>query len=52
MDPAAYVLQRFSPDESDALQEVLERAANAALAFVVDGLELAMSRFNGGPDRT
>jgi PTH1 family peptidyl-tRNA hydrolase len=51
MDPAAYVLQRFSPDESDALQEVLERAANAALAFVVDGLELAMSRFNGGPDR-
>lgn len=47
MDPAAYVLQDFSRGDLTALSEVLDRAADAALAFVTDGLDTAMNRFNG-----
>lgn len=46
MDPAAYVLQEFSKREMEALSAVLGRAADAALAFVRDGIEPAMNRFN------
>jgi len=48
MDPAAYVLQVFSSAESEAISEVLNRAADAALAFVQDGIESAMNQFNRG----
>jgi len=48
MDPAAYVLQEFSRDEADVVSEALEKAAEAALAFVVDGIQSAMNRFNRG----
>ncbi len=48
MDPAAYVLQDFSRDEMKILSEVLDRAADAALEFVVGGLDKAMNKFNGG----
>jgi PTH1 family peptidyl-tRNA hydrolase len=48
MDPADYVLQNFSKDESSLLSETLDRAADAALTFVTDGLEKAMNQFNGG----
>jgi PTH1 family peptidyl-tRNA hydrolase len=47
MDPAAYVLQDFGAQEHQVLSEVLERAADAVLAFVTDGIEKAMNRFNG-----
>lgn len=47
MDPSAYVLQRFSRDELEFLSEVIDRAADAALTFVVDGLNMAMNKFNG-----
>ena len=47
MDPADYVLQDFSRDEMKAVSAVLDRAADAALTFVTDGLDLAMNRFNG-----
>lgn len=47
MDPANYVLQNFSRDEMKILSEVLDRAADAALTFVVDGLNKAMNKFNG-----
>ena len=47
MDPADYVLQNFSRDEMKVLSEILERAAEAALTFVVDGLNKAMNKFNG-----
>jgi peptidyl-tRNA hydrolase, PTH1 family len=47
MDPAAYVLQQFSRDERDEIGLVLDRAVEAALAFVTDGIQVAMSRFNG-----
>lgn len=49
MDPAAYVLQDFSRDDLLIVSETLERAADAMLAFVMDGLNKAMNKFNGGP---
>jgi len=48
MDPADYVLQNFSKDESQTLSEILDRAADATLEFVVNGLNAAMNKFNGG----
>lgn len=47
MDPAAYVLQDFSREEMKILSEIVDRAADAALTFVVDGLNKAMNKYNG-----
>lgn len=47
MDAADYVLQNFSPAESEILTPVLERAALAVQAFIRDGLEKTMNDFNG-----
>jgi len=47
MDPAAYVLQNFSREEMKVLPEIVERASNAALEFVKNGLNAAMNKFNG-----
>jgi PTH1 family peptidyl-tRNA hydrolase len=47
MDAADYVLQDFSTGEEELLQATLDRAAEAALVFVVEGLETAMNRYNG-----
>ena len=47
MDPAAYVLKDFSRDEMKTLSEIVDRAAEAALTFVVDGLNKAMNKYNG-----
>jgi len=47
MDAAAYVLQEFSQKELMAVSETLDRAADAALTWVTDGLNTAMNKFNG-----
>jgi PTH1 family peptidyl-tRNA hydrolase len=47
MDPAAYVLKDFSREEMKFLSEIIDRAADAALTFVVDGLNKAMNKYNG-----
>jgi len=47
MDPAAYVLQDFSADEEALLDEVLDRAGDAIETWLVEGLEIGMSRYNG-----
>ncbi len=47
MDPSAYVLQDFSRDETKLLSELLDRAADAALEFVINGLDKAMNKYNG-----
>jgi PTH1 family peptidyl-tRNA hydrolase len=47
MDPADYVLQDFSKEEMKSLSEILDHAADAALEFVIHGLNAAMNRFNG-----
>ena len=47
MDPADYVLQNFSREEAKTLAEILDRASEAALEFVKNGLDQAMNKFNG-----
>ncbi len=47
MDPKDYVLQDFSKDEQKILSDVLDRAADATLMFVMEGLNKAMNKFNG-----
>ncbi|MEO8356877.1 MAG: aminoacyl-tRNA hydrolase [Chloroflexota bacterium] len=47
MDPAAYVLQSFKREEMKILSEIIDRAAEAALEFVMNGLDKAMNKFNG-----
>lgn len=47
MDPAAYVLQNFTRDEMKLLSEIIDRAADAALESVVNGLNMAMNKYNG-----
>lgn len=46
IDPADHVLTRFSPEEHEVLDAVLDRAAEALEAAVVEGVEAAMNRFN------
>jgi PTH1 family peptidyl-tRNA hydrolase len=46
VDPADYVLSRFSKEEQVQLDEAVERAADAVEAFVRRGIEAAMSAFN------
>jgi peptidyl-tRNA hydrolase, PTH1 family len=47
MDAADYVLQNFSKDEMKELSSILDRAADAVLTFVTDGLDMAMNKYNG-----
>ncbi len=47
MAAADYVLQDFSRAELNTLPDILDRAADAALTFIHDGLEIAMNKFNG-----
>ncbi len=47
MDVKDYVLNKFSKEEYEILPSVINRAAEAALAFVTEGLQAAMTRFNG-----
>jgi PTH1 family peptidyl-tRNA hydrolase len=48
MEPADYVLQNFPRDDTQYISEILDRAADAALEFVTNGLNAAMNKFNGG----
>jgi peptidyl-tRNA hydrolase len=50
MDPAAYVLQDFSADEGLLLEETLGRAVTAIETWLIEGVKMAMSRHNSGPD--
>ena len=48
-DSADYVLRDFPADERKALPGLLDRAADACLCAVEDGLETAMNRYNPAP---
>jgi len=62
MEPAAFVLQNFSPDEIPVVDQMIDNAISAVETFVEQGIELAMSRHNpvnsltspqrGNPDPT
>lgn len=45
--PREFVLQDFDEDESLVLTRVVRHAAEAALSWEEEGIELAMSRYNG-----
>jgi PTH1 family peptidyl-tRNA hydrolase len=47
MDPADYVLQEFDEVDRSLLEETLERALAAVRLFATDGIEAAMTRYNG-----
>jgi len=42
-----YVLQDFSDPEMELVSETLNRAVEAALMWITDGLEAAMNKYNG-----
>ena len=46
-DPVDFVLERFDVGERPVVEEAIERAADGVEALVRDGLERAMSAFNG-----
>lgn len=46
-DLVEFVLSRFSPDEVETVEEEIERAATACEAWIEQGTEAAMNRFNG-----
>jgi peptidyl-tRNA hydrolase, PTH1 family len=43
-----YVLQKFSTSDLMIISETLDRAVEAVLIFVMEGLDAAMNKFNGG----
>ena len=47
MDAAAYVLQDFSRTDGEVLPVFLDRAVDAVLVFVEQGLVAAMDQYNG-----
>jgi PTH1 family peptidyl-tRNA hydrolase len=47
MPAAAYVLQDFGRDDQPVVDELLDHSLQAIEVFVRDGIQLAMSRFNG-----
>lgn len=47
MPAASYVLQTFTQKEAQEVAELLDKAADAALTWVTEGLDAAMNRFNG-----
>jgi PTH1 family peptidyl-tRNA hydrolase len=49
MDAADYVLHPFSHSDLVILSQLLDRAADAALTWVAEGLDIAMNKFNGTP---
>ena len=51
-DLADYVLGEFSSDEADKAADCIRRAAEAAAAIVAEGIEKAMSRYNGDGDKS
>jgi len=50
MDPADFVLQAFSADESTAVENMLDRAVECLSGTVVGGIQQAMTRFNTGAE--
>ncbi|MCJ7583827.1 MAG: aminoacyl-tRNA hydrolase [Anaerolineales bacterium] len=50
MEAPDYVLQDFSAGEMTGISEMLNRAVDAALTWVIDGLNSAMNKYNGSSE--
>lgn len=46
-EAADYVLQDFSKAEAEMLPQILDRAVDAVLVYLTEGLNAAMTQFNG-----
>ncbi|MBS3733500.1 MAG: aminoacyl-tRNA hydrolase [Phycisphaerae bacterium] len=46
MDATAYVLQRFAPDEHEAVERAIDRAADAVEDWLANGMAYVMDRYN------
>lgn len=46
MDPADYLLQDFSSQEEEHIEPAMERAVEATLTYLEEGIEQAMTRYN------
>jgi peptidyl-tRNA hydrolase, PTH1 family len=47
MDAADYVLQTFTKDEQETMQFVLQKAEEAVMTYIEQGIVKAMNQFNG-----
>ena len=47
-EATSHVLSEFAPDEREDVDELIARAADAALAWALDGAAVAMNRYNKG----
>jgi len=47
MDAAAYVLQNFTEEEETIFGPLRDKVSEAVTAWLFDGLEIAMNRYNG-----
>jgi peptidyl-tRNA hydrolase, PTH1 family len=47
MDPADFVLRRFSKAERETIDVLVEEAADAAVSVATQGVDAAMDRYNG-----
>lgn len=47
-DAKRFVLENFSKAETATLDKVLGEAADAVMAIIIDGVDAAMAKFNGG----
>jgi peptidyl-tRNA hydrolase, PTH1 family len=50
MNPADYVLTGFTGDDQITARLIVDRAADAVETWLTDGIDLAMTRYNGSVD--
>lgn len=46
-DPSAYVLGRFSKEDAEVITRVRQRAADAVSCWLAEGVDSAMTKYNG-----
>lgn len=49
LDPVVHVLGQFDDSEADAIEEAVQRSADAVLCLLDSGIDTAMNRFNQDP---
>lgn len=47
MDPAKYVLRRFTDEEEQIVQPTVERVVKTIETWLTDGIDIAMNQYNG-----
>lgn len=52
VDPIEHVLSDFTPAEQPEIEKTIDKAVEAGLSLVTDGLEKTMTRFNSRAPRT